>query len=155
MSSNFNYHQLKSHPDLKQYEESKTPVLLKNLILKENNKLFFNQQSFLHPAASSDVLLKYIEQPKPTHSSPNKATSVDVTVSEIPSLIANQRVNIAATITMGTKDAKQVMLKATHENDLVKEDCVIEDATGSIMANISSPLIDQVKDGNVCYSACC
>ena len=70
-----------------------------------------------------------------------------MTVSEISTLRVNQKVNIAATITMGTKDPKQVMLKATQENSLVKENCVVEDATGSIMAHIWSPLIDQLEDG--------
>ena len=39
------------------------------------------------------------------------------------------------------------MLKATQDNSLVKENCVVEDATGSIMAHIWSPLIDQLEDG--------
>ena len=39
------------------------------------------------------------------------------------------------------------MIKSTQKNSLVKEDCVIEDSTGTIMAHIWEPLIDQLKDG--------
>lgn len=119
---------------------------MKNLTLK-NDELYFNTQSYLHPAASSDTLFSYVEQPKPTQSSPNKQPSLDVSISEIQSLRANQRVNITATITMEDKDPKKVVLKATGDNSFVKEDCVIEDGTRSIMAHIWTPLIDNIKNG--------
>lgn len=48
---------------------------------------------------------------------------------------------------MGTNNHKQVILKATQENSLAKEDCVVEEANGSKMAYIWSSLIDQLEDG--------
>ncbi|KXJ23464.1 hypothetical protein AC249_AIPGENE7178 [Exaiptasia diaphana] len=104
-------------------------------------------KSYLHPAQNSDVSFTYIEQQKPTQNTTDKPPSVDVTVSEIPSSKSNQRVNISATITIGKKDAKKVLLKSTQQDSFVKEDCVIEDSTGTIMAHIWAPLIDEVKDG--------
>ena len=137
----------RSHPDLQHYAQSKTPVLIKNVTVNEYDEMFFNHQSYLHPAQNSDVSFTYIEQQKPAQNTTDKPPSVDVTVSEIPSLKSNQRVNISTTITIGKKDAKKVLLKSTQQDSFVKEDCVIEDSTGTIMAHIWAPLIDEVKDG--------
>jgi len=135
-----------SHADLKHYEESKTPVLLRNVVCEDDNDWIFNQQSFLHSAPNSDVSFQYVKQTKPTQTSYAPPPSVDVTVSQIITLRPNQKVNISGTLTLGFNDAKQVKLK-TQQDSYVKEDCVVEDSTGPIMIHIWEPLISQVKNG--------
>lgn len=52
----------------------------------------FNQQSSLHAAANSDVPFMYIQQEKPEKSGTDALSqSVDVSVSDIKTLNANQR----------------------------------------------------------------
>lgn len=136
-----------SHSKLKDFETSKTPVLLNNIKPKDN-EIIFNQQSSLNAAANSDVPFDYVQQDKPENSCSNALSqSVDVSVSDIKTLKANQRINLNAIITIGPEDPKQVTLTKTQESAYVKEDCVIEDYSGSIMAHIWAPLMHQLKNG--------
>ena len=75
----FNLH---AHDSLRHFEDTKSPVQLKNIVVKENNKCIFNQQSALHEAGLSDVSLSYINQPKLESAAESSAATL-VTVSEV------------------------------------------------------------------------
>lgn len=132
---------------LKNFESSKTPILLKN-IKPKNDHIIFNHQSSLHAVGNSDVLFDYVQQEKPQNScSDALSQTADVSVSDIKAQKANQRINLNAIITVGQEDLKQVTLSKTEESADVKEDCILEDSSGSIMVHIWAPLIHQLKNG--------
>lgn len=132
--------------NLQHYEKNKTPVVLKNLVAKEDEDWIFNQQAVVHQAAPSDITFKYAEQPKPTGVT-NVPAPTTVTVSQINELKPNQKINITAIVTIGSDKPKPVVLKASNETTYVKEDCVLEDATGVVMAHIWHPLLNEIKSG--------
>ena len=135
-----------SHQTLKHYEENKVPVQLKNIVIKEDEDCIFNQQSVVHQTAVSDITFQYVEQVKQDGLSDTVAPT-SVTVSQINELTPNQKVNLTATLTMGKDKPKPVELKSSGETVSVKEDCVLEDETGAIMAHIWNPLIDDLENG--------
>lgn len=133
------------HPRIQLYQDSKTPVLLKDVIIKQDESdWLFHQQSTAYPCANSDISFQYEEQPKPeTNYQPIPST--DATIGQVSTIKANQRVNVSGTLSLGDKKPKEVMIKSTQKNSSVKEDCILEDDTGAILFHIWSPLIDQVK----------
>lgn len=140
----FNLH---VHDSLRHFEETKSPVQLKNLVAKENNKCIFNQQSAVHKAGLSDVSFGYIDQPK-LESAAESSAATSVTVSEVKNLHPNQKVNISGSLTLGKEDLKAVVLRSTGATAHVKEDCVLEDKTGSSMIHIWEPLVHTLATGN-------
>ena len=122
------------------------PVQLKNIVIKEDKDCIFNQQSVVHQTAVSDITLQYVEQVK--HDGLwDTVAPTSVKVSQINELTPNQKVNLTATLTMGKDKPKPVELKSSGETVSVKEDCVLEDETGAIMAHIWNPLIDDLENG--------
>lgn len=140
----FNLH---VHDSLKHFEETKSPVQLKNVVVKENNECIFNQQSAVHKAGLSDVSFSYVDQPK-LESAVESNAATPVTVSEVKHLHPNQKVNISGSLTMGKEDLKAVVLRSTGVTTHVKEDCVLEDKTGSSMIHIWEPLVHTLTTGN-------
>ena len=54
------------HPHIKLYQDSKTPLLLKDVIVKEDESdCLFNQQSTAYSRTNSDISFQYEEQAKP------------------------------------------------------------------------------------------
>lgn len=101
---------------LKDFETSKTPILLKNLKLRNNN-IIFNQQSSPHAAANSDAPFDYIQQEKPENRCSNALSQLaDVSVSDIKTL----KSSLNAIITVGKEDLKQVTLTKTQKSAYVK-----------------------------------
>lgn len=133
------------HPRIQLYQDSKTPVLLKDVIIKEDESdWLFNQQSTAYPCANSDISFQYEEQAKPeTNYQPIPST--DATIGQVSTIKPNQRVNVSGTLSLGDKKPKEVMIKSTQKNSYVKEDCILEDDTGAMLFHIWSPLIDQVQ----------
>ncbi|XP_068697264.1 ATP-dependent DNA helicase PIF1-like [Montipora foliosa] len=78
-----------------------------------------------------------------TQSSP--AVDSNITLNQLPTLTRNQKVNVTGILTLGQKPAKEVK-KRNSENGKVKEDCVIEDATGNAILHIWDNLIDKVQN---------
>ena len=72
----------------------------------------------------------------------------EVFVSEVKNLHPNQKVNISGSLTMGKEDLKAVVLRSTGATTHVKEDCVLEDKTGSSMIHIWEPLVHTLTTGN-------
>ena len=50
------------HPKIKHFQETKSPVLLKNLLIRddEDNDWLFNQQSYVSQCANADVPFSYV-----------------------------------------------------------------------------------------------
>ena len=132
---------------MRHFEETKSPVQLKNIIVKEYNECIFNQQSAVHKAGISDVSFSFVDQPK-LESAVESSAATSVTVSEVKNLHPNQKVNISGSLTMGKEDLKAVVLRSTGATTHVKEDCVLEDNTGSSMIHIWEPLVHTLTTGN-------
>ena len=102
----FNLH---AHDSLRHFEDTKSPVQLKNVVVKDNSECIFNQQSAVHKAGLSDVSFSYIDQPK-LESTAESSAATSVTVSEVKNLHLNQKVNISGSLTMGEEHLKAVVL---------------------------------------------
>ena len=77
------------------YQDSETPVLLKDVIVKENESdWLFNQQSTAYPCANSDISFLYEEQVKP-ETIHQPILSTDATIGQVSTIKANQRVNVS------------------------------------------------------------
>lgn len=140
------------HDSLKHFEETKSPVQLKNIIVKDDNECIFNQQSAVHKAGLSDVSFCYTEQPK-LESAGESSAAKSVTVSNVKGLHPNQKVNVSGSLTMGKEDLKAVVLRSTGATAHVKEDCVLEDNTGSSMIHIWEPLVHTLTTGkSYCFT---
>ena len=59
-----------------------------------------------------------------------------------------QRVNISGSLSMGNDKPKEVLLKSSGQAGNVKEDCVLEDETGTSMLHIWEPLLSTLKNGD-------
>ena len=126
--------------------KSKTPVLLSNTKKNDSNKdIIFNQQSIVRSAPVFHVDFDY---------SPNIAASqssfcsgqpaVTITLEQVPTLKVNHKVNVTATISLGSEQPKPVEVKTTQKMTLVKEDCVLEDETGTAKIH---ELINKIQNG--------
>ena len=111
----FNLHAFDS---LRHFKDARSLVQLKNIVAKESNKCIFNQQSAVYNAGLSDMPFSYINQPKLESTAQSSAAT---------SVISN----ISGTLTMGKEDLKAVVLRSTGATTHVREDCVLEDKTGS------------------------
>lgn len=136
---------------MQHFQETKTPVFLKNVIIKEDGSdWIFNQQSNVSVAPNSNITFSYKEQAQPEPST-SQLPSMDISISQLKTLTPNQKVNITGTLSLGQREPKEVLVKATQEICKVKEDCIIEDATGHTSIHIWSPLTEQLKSN---YSYC-
>jgi len=71
-----------------------------------------------------------------------------IPLEELPALLVNQKVNVTVSISLGNKKPKPVHLKRSKEMTSVKEDCVLEDETGTATIHIWEPLTNNIKSGN-------
>ena len=93
------------------YNDSKTPVVLKGVIVKEDETdWLINQQSTAYPCANSDISFQYEEQTKP-ETNYQQIPSTDATVGQISKIKPNQRVNVSGTLSLGDKKPKEVFIK--------------------------------------------
>ena len=72
--------------------------------------------------------------------------AASITLEQVPTKI-NQKVNVTTTISLGSEQPKPVEVKSTQKMTLVKEDCVLEDETGTAEIHIWDELINNVKNG--------
>ena len=135
-----------AHQQIQHFPNTKTPVFLKNLIIKEDeNDWIFNQQSNVSVAPNSDITFSYKEQLQPILST-SQLPSVDITISQLNTMTPNQKVNVTGTLSFDQKQPKKVLVKSTQETSFVKEDCILEDSTGYTSIHICNPLITQLKN---------
>ena len=136
-----------SHSTLQEHEASKTAVTLQNTKENDNNQIIFNQQSMVRVAPTFDIDFDY----QPIHQSQKTVLSAQpakkITLEELPTLQVNQKVNITASISLGNEKPKPVQLKTSKEMTSVKEDCVLEDETGTATIHVWDPLINKIKSG--------
>lgn len=127
---------------MQHYEQSKTPVLLKNIIVKENEgDWLFNQQSTTYPCSNSDVPFECKLEP-----TAQQLPATEVTIKQLSTITTNQKVNVSGILSFGDKEPKQVTIKATQTASGVK-DCILEESTGTVTLHIWDPLINQQKTG--------
>ena len=99
------------HPRVQLYNDSKTPVVLNAVIVKEDETdWLINQQPTAYPCANSDISFQYEEQTKP-ETKYQQIPSTDATVGQISKIKPNQRVNVSGTLSLGDKKPKEVFIK--------------------------------------------
>lgn len=132
-----------------EHQESKSPIVLKNTQeSKDGRDIVFNQHSTVRLAPAFDIDFEYSTSLTSSSSMTMPQTNATVvSFEEVPRLEANQRVNVTAILSKGTEKPNQVQLRATQKKAFVKEDCIIEDTTGSAMLHIWEPMSEQLKSG--------
>ena len=128
------------------FETTGSPVNLLNIVNKDD-KFFVNETSSVVQASGSEMTFERSE-PNETTTQVNGSyqSAKDVTLKEIPILIRSQKVSESGIIKIGDKPPKEVT-KRDGSKRLVKEDCIVEDATGSSEINIWEDLIAKMKNG--------
>ena len=79
---------------------------------------------------------------------PIEQPPVTITLKELPDLKVNQKVNVTATISLGADNPKPITLKKPQKITKVKEDCILEDETGTATIHIWDELIAKVESGS-------
>ena len=141
------------HPKIKHVQETKSPVLLKNLLIPddEDNDWLFNQQSYVSQCVNADVPFSYV--PNFVKSEGSESTSQeasDVSLRELKEMAPNQKVNVHATLSMGAQEPNKIETKSSQALS-VKEDCILEDETGTMELHIWEPLFTQLKSNKAYY----
>ena len=122
------------HPKIKHFQETKSPVLLKNLLIPddEDNDWLFNQQSYVSQCANADVPFSYVPNfVKSERSESTSQEASDVSLRELKEMAPNQKVNVHATLSMGAQEPNKIETKSSQALS-VKEDCILEDETGTM-----------------------
>ena len=78
------------------------------------------------------------------HTSPAVA-STDISLNQLPTLTRNQKVTVTGALTVGQKPPKPVSTR-NGQDGKVKEDCIIEDATGHAVIHIWDELIEKLEN---------
>lgn len=121
-----------THHQCQHFETTGNPVKLVN-VREDKGQILVNQQSTLLQMSNSDVTFQYAPSSLSadfTAQNGHEVTSTDISLNHLQNLTRNQKVNVKGVITLGDKPPKQVK-KRNGENGSVKEDSVIEDATGT------------------------
>ena len=136
-----------NHSILQEHEASKTAVTLKNTKQNNNNDIIFNQQSTVRVTPTFDIDFDYQPIDKAQKTEPSTRPAKKIKLEELPTLQVNQKVNVTASISLGNENPKPIQLKTTNEMTTVKEDCVLEDETGTATIHIWDPLFKNIKTG--------
>ena len=113
-------------------------MLLSNTKKNDSNKdIIFNQQSIVRSAPAFDIDFDYSPDiPASESSSSSVQPAATITLEQVPTLKINQKVNVTAMISLGSEQPKPVEVKSTQKMTVVKEDCVLEDETGTAEIHI-------------------
>ncbi len=132
---------------MKHFQETKSPILVKNLLIpeSESNDWLLNHQSYVSQCSTADVPFSCVEDVKPENSQSTSQQASDVTLQELIKMAPNQKVNVRATLSMGTKEPKKIETK-TGQTLTVKEDCILEDGSTTMEIHIWEPLFDKLTD---------
>ena len=135
----------KTHQQALHLQNAGTPARLLSANEKDG-KLFVSQYTTVAKANSNDITF---ESQQPSTSSDNSdlpsVTATEIKLNQLHSLTRNQRVNVKATITLGTTKPKEVA-KRNGEKGLVKEDCIIEDDTGNATLHVWDEMIQMCEN---------
>ena len=120
----------------------KVQLKLSVLINEKEDTIFVNQTSSIVQASSSDVnFLCTAPSAKQGEAKETISSATDMTLNEIQTLTRNQKVNnVQGHLTLGQNPNKEV-IKRNGEKGYVKDDCVIEDRTGSATIHIWDNLL--------------
>ena len=136
-----------SHAQALHFQVTKSPAKIVNINEKEDT-IFVNQTSSIVQASSSDVnFLCTAPSTKQGEAKETISSATDITLNEIQTLTRNQNVYLQGHLTPGQNPKKEV-IKRNGEKGYVKEDCVIEDRTGSATIHIWDNLLTQLESGN-------
>ena len=132
-----------------QLYEKKTgnPVKLLN-VREENDQHLVNQTTTLHQMSNSDVTFTSTLPSSSSDCGAQSSSTVassNISLKQLPTLTRNQKVNVTGVLTLGQKPPKQVT-KRNGQNGKVKENCIIEDATGNAVIHIWDELIEKVEN---------
>ena len=72
---------------------------------------------------------------------------IDISLSALQSMQPNQVVNVTATLPMGDSEPKSILIKTTSKPFNIKEDCILEDTTGTAELHIWDPLFKELNHG--------
>lgn len=138
---------IRCHPTLQEHEKSKTPVVLKNTQTNSENHILFNQQSSVRIAPTFDIDFDYSPTKVLDSTASSSEPTLTITLKQLSELQPNQKVNVIGTISLGKDKPKPVQIKSTQKMSAVKEDCMLEDDTGTAILHIWDPLIKEVING--------
>ena len=135
-----------THTQCQHYEKTGNPVKLLN-VKEDNGQFLVNQTTTLLQMTNSDVTFTSTPSSSLSDNAKQSSPTVasNIALNQLPTLTRNQKVNVTGILTLGQTPAKEVK-KRNSENGKVKEDCVIEDATGNAILHIWDDLIDKVQN---------
>ena len=139
----------KTHQQAIHFEKTKSPSKILSA-REDDGQIFINQYTSLIKANSSDVNFDPCKEHSPagTSSSANlpDSSATDITLQQLDKLTRNQRVNVKATLTMGSLEPKE-LVKRNGSKGRVKEDCFLEDKTGSTIIHLWDDTITALTTG--------
>ena len=121
--------------------------MLKNTKENKNSETIFNQQSSVQVAQAFDVDFDYVSTTNASKPASICHGAITITLKEVAELEANQKVNVKATLSKGIDCPKRIEIKAQNKIMLFKEDCILEDCTGTAPFHIWRSLIEELFDG--------
>ena len=135
-----------THTQCQHYEKTGNPIKLLN-VKDDNGQYLINQTTTLLQMSNSDVTFTSTPSSSSSDSDTQRSPAVafNITLNQLPTVTRNKKVNMTGILTLGQKEPKEVK-KRNGQNGKVKEDCVIEDMTGSAIIHIWHELIDQVQN---------
>ena len=117
-------------------------------VREENGQYLVNQTTTLRQMSKSDVTFTSSLPSSSSHSGSQDSPAVastNISLDQLPTLTRNQKVDVTGVLSLGNKSPKQVK-KRDGQYGKVKEDCIIEDATGNAVIHIWDELIAKVEN---------
>ncbi len=134
-----------THAKVNHYHVTGSPVKLVN-VNKKQDQIFVNSFSSIFEASRDDIKFTKMEHVDSGESSKAISSSIDIKLEQLQSLATNQKVNVEGILSLGAENPKEVSMR-DGQKGLVKEDCVIEDETGTAALHIWQNSIEEAKDG--------
>lgn len=116
----------------------------------ESNDWLLNHQSHVSQCSNADVSFSYVQDVKPENSEATSQEACDVTLQEPQKIAPNQKVNVCATLSMGTKEPKKIETKS-GQTLTVKEDCILQDGSDTMEIHIWEPVFAQPMNNKAYY----
>lgn len=139
----------KSHQQAIHFEKTKSPSKILSA-RDDDGQIFINQYASLIKANSSDIKFDPCKEPPSAGSASSsnlpETSATDITLQQLNKLSRNQKVNVKATLTMGSLDPKELS-KRNGSKGRVKEDCVLEDKTGHAIIHLWDDTITALTSG--------
>ena len=139
----------RTYAKINHFVKTGSPVKLVN-IHKKDDQIFVNSSSSIFEASKEDVLFQKIDDLDSEVGI--SSDSIDIKLEQLRSLSTKQRVNIEGVVTLGSAEPKKVNMRS-QSVAFVKEDCGVEDETGTAILHIWENCIKECDDG-VAYKIC-